>query len=149
MFTSQISLEHAFHLMLNGYIEEAKCQLSIAENWRYGKESLAQHQKSKLIQAYRSLLDYIIWCDKKYNLPHIGKMPFIKCSCSMSHCHLMARSCNYKLQRELVICRKYTAFMCEIIPVLTLFSNAICFCIQMMLNQVKTKTLITTSDRPQ
>uniref|UniRef100_H3DG51 TATA box binding protein (TBP)-associated factor, RNA polymerase I, A n=1 Tax=Tetraodon nigroviridis TaxID=99883 RepID=H3DG51_TETNG len=67
-----ISLEHAFHLMLNGYIEEAKCQLSIAESWRYGKESTAQHQKSKLIQAYRSLLDYVIWCDKKHNLPHTG-----------------------------------------------------------------------------
>lgn len=77
LFTSQISLEHAFHLMINGYIEEAKCQLSITESWRYGKESTAQHQKSKMIQAYRSLLDYVIWCDKKYNLPHTGKMMMI------------------------------------------------------------------------
>ncbi|TWW68754.1 TATA box-binding protein-associated factor RNA polymerase I subunit A [Takifugu flavidus] len=65
-----ISLEHAFHLMINGYIEEAKGQLSIAESWRYGKETAVQHQKSSLIQAYRSLLDYIIWCDKKYKLRH-------------------------------------------------------------------------------
>nr|XP_020459730.1 TATA box-binding protein-associated factor RNA polymerase I subunit A isoform X2 [Monopterus albus] len=47
-----ISLEHAFHLLLHGHIEDAKRQLS--------------NQKTKLIQAYRSLLDYIIWCDKKF-----------------------------------------------------------------------------------
>ncbi|XP_071323842.1 TATA box-binding protein-associated factor RNA polymerase I subunit A [Trachinotus anak] len=61
-----ISLEHAFHLLLHGHIEEAKHQLSVAESWRHGKESAAQHQKTKLIQAYRSLLDYIIWCDKRF-----------------------------------------------------------------------------------
>lgn len=89
VFTYQISLEHAFHLMLNGYIEEAKSQLSVAESWRYGKVSIAQHQKSKLIQAYKSLLDYIIWCDKKYKLSHTGNdtqpntLIFF-----MLHCHL-------------------------------------------------------------
>ncbi|KAF3702987.1 TATA box-binding protein-associated factor RNA polymerase I subunit A [Channa argus] len=61
-----ISLEHSFHLLLHGHIEDAKRQLCVAESWRYGKESLAQYQKAKLIQAYRSLLDYIIWCDKKF-----------------------------------------------------------------------------------
>ncbi|GAA6214131.1 TATA box-binding protein-associated factor RNA polymerase I subunit A [Lates japonicus] len=60
-----ISLEHSFHLLLHSHIEDAKRQLSAAESWRYGKESAAQYQKTKLIQAYRSLLDYIIWCDKK------------------------------------------------------------------------------------
>ncbi|XP_038147821.1 TATA box-binding protein-associated factor RNA polymerase I subunit A [Cyprinodon tularosa] len=54
--------------MLHGQIEEAKQQLSVAESWRYGKESISQHQRVKLIQAYRSLLDYMIWCDKKYTL---------------------------------------------------------------------------------
>ncbi|KAK2856091.1 hypothetical protein Q5P01_004826 [Channa striata] len=61
-----ISLEHSFHLLLHSHIEDAKRQLSVAESWRYGKESAAQYQKAKLIQAYRSLLDYIIWCDKKF-----------------------------------------------------------------------------------
>ncbi|XP_040920053.1 TATA box-binding protein-associated factor RNA polymerase I subunit A [Toxotes jaculatrix] len=61
-----ISLEHSFHLLLHGHIEDAKRQLSVAESWRYGKESAAQDQKTKLIQAYRSLLDYMIWCDKKF-----------------------------------------------------------------------------------
>nr|XP_046230071.1 TATA box-binding protein-associated factor RNA polymerase I subunit A isoform X2 [Scatophagus argus] len=61
-----ICLEHSFHLLLNGHMEDAKRQLSVAESWRHGKESAAQHQWTKLIQAYRSLLDYIIWCDKKF-----------------------------------------------------------------------------------
>ncbi|XP_022626119.1 TATA box-binding protein-associated factor RNA polymerase I subunit A [Seriola dumerili] len=63
-----VSLEHSFHLLLHGHIEDAKHQLSVAESWRYGKESAVQCQKTKLIQAYRSLLDYIIWCDKKFTL---------------------------------------------------------------------------------
>ncbi|XP_051264492.1 TATA box-binding protein-associated factor RNA polymerase I subunit A isoform X1 [Dicentrarchus labrax] len=60
-----ICLEHSFHLMLSGHIEDAKRQLSLAEGWRHGKESAAQYQRTKLIHAYRGLLDYIIWCDKK------------------------------------------------------------------------------------
>lgn len=61
----QVCLEHSFHLMLKGHIEEAKRTLSVAESWRYGKESAAQYDLTKLIQAYRSLLDYVIWIDKK------------------------------------------------------------------------------------
>ncbi|KAG7222740.1 hypothetical protein INR49_026350 [Caranx melampygus] len=61
-----ISLEHSFHLLLHGHIEDAKHQLTVTESWRHGKESAAQSQRTKLIQAYRSLLDYIIWCDKKF-----------------------------------------------------------------------------------
>ncbi|XP_070843068.1 TATA box-binding protein-associated factor RNA polymerase I subunit A [Chaetodon trifascialis] len=61
-----ICLEHSFHLLLHGHIEDAKRQLSVAESWRYGKESAAQLQRAKLIQAYRSLLDYILWSDKKF-----------------------------------------------------------------------------------
>ncbi|XP_068198844.1 TATA box-binding protein-associated factor RNA polymerase I subunit A isoform X2 [Antennarius striatus] len=60
-----ISLEHAFHILLHGDIKDAKHQLSAAESWRYGKESAAQYQKTKLVQAYRGLLDYIMWCDIK------------------------------------------------------------------------------------
>ncbi|XP_042358906.1 TATA box-binding protein-associated factor RNA polymerase I subunit A [Plectropomus leopardus] len=67
-----ISLEHAFHLLLHGHIDDAKRQLSVAESWRHGKESVAQFQRTKLIQAYRSLLDYIIWCDKKFTHSNTG-----------------------------------------------------------------------------
>ncbi|XP_077408924.1 TATA box-binding protein-associated factor RNA polymerase I subunit A [Vanacampus margaritifer] len=66
-----ICLEHSFHLLLHDQIENAKRHLSVAESWRYGKESACQFQGAKLIQAYRSLLDYIIWCDKK-NAPCIA-----------------------------------------------------------------------------
>ncbi|CAK6962724.1 TATA box-binding protein-associated factor RNA polymerase I subunit A [Scomber scombrus] len=61
-----ICLEHSFHLLLHGQIQDAKRELSAAESWRYGKESTAQYERTKLIHAYRSLLDYIIWCDKKH-----------------------------------------------------------------------------------
>ncbi|XP_054617736.1 TATA box-binding protein-associated factor RNA polymerase I subunit A isoform X2 [Dunckerocampus dactyliophorus] len=60
-----ICLEHSFHLMLHGQMENAKRHLSIAESWRHGKESACQIQMTKLIQAYKSLLDFIIWSDKK------------------------------------------------------------------------------------
>lgn len=63
-----ICLEHSFHLMLHGDIEGAKQQLSVAETWRHGKESVSQLQRVKLIQAYRSLLEYMMWCDKKSTL---------------------------------------------------------------------------------
>ena len=59
--------------MLHGQIEGARQKLSEAESWRYGKESATQLQKTRLIQAYRSLLDYIIWCDKKCNVSNTGK----------------------------------------------------------------------------
>uniref|UniRef100_A0A3Q3VJM2 Uncharacterized protein n=1 Tax=Mola mola TaxID=94237 RepID=A0A3Q3VJM2_MOLML len=68
-----ICLEHSFHLLINGHIEDAKHQLFIAESWSYGMESAAQVQKTKLIQAYRSLLDYIIWCDKRFTHSNTGE----------------------------------------------------------------------------
>lgn len=61
----QLCLEHSFHLLLMELIEEAKSMLSVAESWRHGKETAAQSKEGNLIQAYRCLLDYIIWCEKK------------------------------------------------------------------------------------
>ncbi|KAM9778192.1 TATA box-binding protein-associated factor RNA polymerase I subunit A isoform X3 [Syngnathus typhle] len=61
----EICLEHSFYLLLHGQIENANRHLSIAESWRHGQETAHQYQRSKLIQAYSGLLDYIIWCDKK------------------------------------------------------------------------------------
>ncbi|XP_045552022.1 TATA box-binding protein-associated factor RNA polymerase I subunit A, partial [Salmo salar] len=57
-----ICLEHSFHLLVNGQFEYAKRQLSIAESWRYGKQSADQSQRIKLIQSYSGFLDYFIWC---------------------------------------------------------------------------------------
>lgn len=61
----QLSLEHSFHLLLMGHFQEAKNMLSIAESWRHGKETAVQSKKIYLIQAYRSLLDYMSWREKK------------------------------------------------------------------------------------
>ncbi|KAJ8275360.1 hypothetical protein COCON_G00099850 [Conger conger] len=61
----KICLEHSFHLLANGQLEDAKRQLSVAESWRYGKISASQSQTIRLIQAYRAFLDYFIWQEKK------------------------------------------------------------------------------------
>lgn len=103
--------------MLNGHIEDAKHQLSVAESWRHGKESAAQYQNTKLIQAYRSLLDYIIWCDKKFTHSKTGNMRHFlttkasiihlyplprhaASSCVISYCHLVVRQSNYSYKKK-------------------------------------------------
>ncbi|KAJ3607011.1 hypothetical protein NHX12_026526 [Muraenolepis orangiensis] len=62
-----ITLEHSFHLMVNGQIDEARHQLSIAETWRHGTMSEGQSLRVKLVKAYSSLLDFFTWCDKRDN----------------------------------------------------------------------------------
>ncbi|KFV40908.1 TATA box-binding protein-associated factor RNA polymerase I subunit A, partial [Tyto alba] len=57
----KICLEHAFHLLCNGLIDEAYEILSEAESWRYGERTASQDRDMKLIQAYRALLDYNRW----------------------------------------------------------------------------------------
>lgn len=66
---SKICLEHCFHLLLNGQMDEAKRQLSIADSWRYGKQSTAQSLMKKLIRAYCGYLDYLIWSEKMASAP--------------------------------------------------------------------------------
>ncbi|XP_064412558.1 TATA box-binding protein-associated factor RNA polymerase I subunit A [Latimeria chalumnae] len=61
----KVSLEHAFHLMVNGMVEDAYRDLSLAESWRYGHISASQEKVLKLIQAYKGLLDYCNWVRKK------------------------------------------------------------------------------------
>ncbi|KAJ8391538.1 hypothetical protein AAFF_G00088600 [Aldrovandia affinis] len=61
----EVCLEHSFHLLLNGKFDDAKRQLSIAESWRYGKQSASQEHRIKLVQAYRGFLDYFTWSAKK------------------------------------------------------------------------------------
>ncbi|XP_063078776.1 TATA box-binding protein-associated factor RNA polymerase I subunit A isoform X2 [Engraulis encrasicolus] len=65
-YFAKISLDQAMHLLLGGQAEEARRQLSVAENWRYGKQSISlQSQELLLIRAYRAFLDYITWRQKK------------------------------------------------------------------------------------
>ncbi|XP_013029434.3 TATA box-binding protein-associated factor RNA polymerase I subunit A isoform X2 [Anser cygnoides] len=61
----KVCLEHAFHLLCNGLIDEAYQNLSLAESWRFGEQTTAQDKEMKLVQAYRGLLDYYSWSKQK------------------------------------------------------------------------------------
>ncbi|XP_071595818.1 TATA box-binding protein-associated factor RNA polymerase I subunit A isoform X2 [Heliangelus exortis] len=61
----KVCLEHAFHLLCNGLIDDAYQNLSLAESWRYGEQTAIQDKEMKLIQAYRGLLDYYSWSKQK------------------------------------------------------------------------------------
>lgn len=73
LFELQVCLEHAFHLLCNGFIDEAYQNLSLAESWRYGEQTVIQDKEMKLIQAYRGLLDYYKWSKQKNILLEHGK----------------------------------------------------------------------------
>ncbi|KAG8443790.1 hypothetical protein GDO86_009102, partial [Hymenochirus boettgeri] len=66
----QISLEQAFYLLCNGQKEEAYRILTAAESWKYGKVPITQENSIKLIQAYRGLIEYQSWLDKKTAVNH-------------------------------------------------------------------------------
>eukprot|EP00079_Xenopus_tropicalis_P013021 XP_002940745.2 PREDICTED: TATA box-binding protein-associated factor RNA polymerase I subunit A [Xenopus tropicalis] len=61
----KISLEHVFFLLCNGSKDEALLAATTAESWKYGRASLSQENTIKLIQAYRGILDYRSWLEKK------------------------------------------------------------------------------------
>lgn len=87
---SKICLEHCFHLLLNKQMDEAKRQLSIADSWRYGKQSIAQSLKKKFIRAYCGYLDYLIWREKKPSDPEE--------SCSSREMHSYFRQASVTLK---------------------------------------------------
>ncbi|XP_077669853.1 TATA box-binding protein-associated factor RNA polymerase I subunit A isoform X2 [Eretmochelys imbricata] len=65
MAAPEVCLEHVFHLLCNGLIDDAYQNLSLAEGWRYGEQTIAQDKELKLIQAYKGLLDYYNWAKKR------------------------------------------------------------------------------------
>jgi len=69
----QVCLEHTFHLLCNGLIDEAYQNLSLAESWRFGEQTVIQDKEMKLIQAYKGLLDYYSWSKQKNILLEHGK----------------------------------------------------------------------------
>lgn len=83
LFGLQVCLEHVFHLLCNGQIDEAYQNLSLAESWRFGEQTAIQDKEMKLIQAYRGLLDYYSWSKQKDILLEHGKW-FFGLSCSFS-----------------------------------------------------------------
>ncbi|TRY54137.1 hypothetical protein DNTS_034822 [Danionella cerebrum] len=62
---TKICLEQSFHLLLNGQVDEAKRQLTVAQSWRFGRFSTAQALNQKLISAHCGFLEYLIWYQKK------------------------------------------------------------------------------------
>ncbi|XP_034967284.2 TATA box-binding protein-associated factor RNA polymerase I subunit A isoform X1 [Zootoca vivipara] len=64
----KVSLEHAFHLLCNGFEDEAYQNLVLAESWKYGEQTVIQNKELKLIQGYRGLLDYSKWLKKKTDM---------------------------------------------------------------------------------
>ncbi|XP_043913797.1 TATA box-binding protein-associated factor RNA polymerase I subunit A [Protopterus annectens] len=60
----KVCLEHAFHMLCGGNLDEAHRGLTVAESWRYGG-TYSQQELLKFIQAYRALLDYCTWCKKR------------------------------------------------------------------------------------
>ncbi|NXT93807.1 TAF1A polymerase, partial [Anhinga rufa] len=72
----KVCLEHVFHLLCNGLIDEAYQNLSLAESWRFGEQTTIQDKEMKLIQAYRGLLDYYNWSKQKTILLQHGQDGF-------------------------------------------------------------------------
>ncbi|KAM6324422.1 TATA box-binding protein-associated factor RNA polymerase I subunit A [Aegotheles albertisi] len=72
----KVCLEHAFHLLCNGLIDDAYQNLSLAESWRFGEQTTIQDKEMKLIQAYKGLLDYYSWSKQKNILLEHGQDGF-------------------------------------------------------------------------
>ncbi|XP_026701750.1 TATA box-binding protein-associated factor RNA polymerase I subunit A [Athene cunicularia] len=72
----KVCLEHAFYLLGKGLIDEAYQNLSLAESWRFGEQTVIQNKEQKLIQAYMGLLDYYKWCKQKNILLEHGQEGF-------------------------------------------------------------------------
>ncbi|XP_073904379.1 TATA box-binding protein-associated factor RNA polymerase I subunit A isoform X2 [Castor canadensis] len=64
----KISLQHALYLLHHGMLEDANRNLSQAETWRYGEKSSSQEILINLVQAYKELLQYYTWSQKKMEL---------------------------------------------------------------------------------
>ncbi|XP_061221036.1 TATA box-binding protein-associated factor RNA polymerase I subunit A [Neopsephotus bourkii] len=72
----KVCLEHAFQLLCNGFLDEAYQNLSLAESWRFGEQTVIQDKEMKLVQAYRGLLDYYKWSKQKNILLEHGEDGF-------------------------------------------------------------------------
>jgi TATA box-binding protein-associated factor RNA polymerase I subunit A len=54
-------------------LEDANRNLSQAETWRYGEKSSSQEILINLVQAYKELLQYYTWSQKKMELSMLGE----------------------------------------------------------------------------
>ncbi|XP_054837393.1 TATA box-binding protein-associated factor RNA polymerase I subunit A [Eublepharis macularius] len=76
----KVSLEHVFHLLCNGYVDEAYQNLALAESWRYGEQTVLQEKELKLIQGYKGLLDYFRWLKKKTDILQLEEESYAESS---------------------------------------------------------------------
>ncbi|XP_044145617.1 TATA box-binding protein-associated factor RNA polymerase I subunit A isoform X1 [Bufo gargarizans] len=61
----QISLEQIYHLLCSGDTDEVNRVVSSLDSWRYGQHSIKQNKLQKLIQAYRAVLNYRAWVERR------------------------------------------------------------------------------------
>ncbi|XP_058525183.1 TATA box-binding protein-associated factor RNA polymerase I subunit A [Ochotona princeps] len=96
----KISLQHALYLVHHGMLEDANRNLTQAETWRYGEKSSSQETLINLVQAYKGLLDYYAWSEKKMELSKLDKNDYsygaatrnvlsLSCKTSASLCALL------------------------------------------------------------
>ncbi|XP_008965994.1 TATA box-binding protein-associated factor RNA polymerase I subunit A isoform X3 [Pan paniscus] len=69
----KISLQHALYLLHHGMLKDAKRNLSEAETWRHGENTSSREILINLIQAYKGLLQYYTWSEKKMELSKLDK----------------------------------------------------------------------------
>ncbi|XP_006711675.1 TATA box-binding protein-associated factor RNA polymerase I subunit A isoform X1 [Homo sapiens] len=69
----EISLQHALYLLHHGMLKDAKRNLSEAETWRHGENTSSREILINLIQAYKGLLQYYTWSEKKMELSKLDK----------------------------------------------------------------------------
>ncbi|KAM9496699.1 TATA box-binding protein-associated factor RNA polymerase I subunit A [Clarias gariepinus] len=114
---AKICLEHMFHLLLNGPIHNAKQQLSIAMNWRYGKQSEHQSLELKLIHAYCGFLDYLVWSTKRTSISDAD-------DCVSEHeMHSYFRQASVTLQEIVKQPGVWDPFICGCIDMLEFYND--------------------------
>ncbi|KAM5301615.1 TATA box-binding protein-associated factor RNA polymerase I subunit A isoform 1-T1 [Glossophaga mutica] len=93
----KISLQHALYLVHHGLLEDASRNLSQAETWRYGDKSASQEVLISLIQAYRGLLQYRTWSEKKAELSELDEDDYAYNTASQSMLdHSWKTSANFR-----------------------------------------------------
>ncbi|XP_044286440.1 TATA box-binding protein-associated factor RNA polymerase I subunit A isoform X2 [Varanus komodoensis] len=84
----KVSLEHAFHLLCSGFLDEAYQHLVLAESWRYGEQTAVHEKELKLVQGYRGLLDYYKWLKRKTDLLELDEGSYAESSVQQEMEHL-------------------------------------------------------------
>lgn len=103
---------------------------------------------TRLIQAYRSLLDYIIWCDKKFTHTNTGKVIHILTP-DVFIIHLLI------FLTQALVCYCVATYRSDLVVQVVVYLKEIYLCMQSValislfcLSQVKWKPNLLVSDYP-